>query len=100
MKPRDPDRVTDPVVVDARTAGDHPAGRFVAGDERRLGFDRPVAVGRVKVGVTDAACRDLDEQFAGAGERDGAFFDRERLAELAHDCRLHGCRDTGAVAAP
>ena len=43
---------------------DDVADALVAGDERRLRLDRPVALGGVQVGVADAARRDLDQDLA------------------------------------
>jgi hypothetical protein len=41
------------------------ADAFMAGNERRLGLDRPVAMNGVKVGMADAARRDLDQDLSG-----------------------------------
>src|SRR5690606_1582468 len=52
--------------------GDDRARAFVPGDEGRSGFDGPVAVPRMEVGVTDTGVLDFDECFihTGSGDRD------------------------------
>jgi hypothetical protein len=62
---------------------------FVAGNERWLRFDRPIAMRGVQIGVADAAGGDLDQHLARAGHRHGNQFDRQRLPKRAHHCRLH-----------
>ena len=63
---------------------------FVTGNERRGGLDRPVTVGGVDVGVTQARGLDLDQDLAGAGDGLRHLLDAERLGEIVDDCCLHG----------
>jgi hypothetical protein len=65
------------------------ADALVAGDERRLRLDRPVAVRGVDVGVAQPGSLHLHEHLAGAGLGDGKVLDLQGLAELADDCCLH-----------
>jgi hypothetical protein len=62
---------------------------FVTGNKRKRRPARPIAVGGMQVGVTDAGRDDLDEHFARAGRGNRHFLDRQRLAECVHHARLH-----------
>src|SRR5208337_1547349 len=50
---------------------------------------RPIAAGRVQVGVADAARLDLDQDLVGLHLRNGDVLDHQRLAELVDNGRLH-----------
>src|SRR6185312_10631295 len=56
------DAVADGDVGDAFAEGHHLAHAFVAGNERRSRLDGPVTLGRVEVGVADAAGDQLDQR--------------------------------------
>ncbi|KAG1303581.1 hypothetical protein G6F63_016670 [Rhizopus arrhizus] len=75
---------------DACAHGHDEAPALMAGDERGIRFDGPVAFNGVQIGVADAARFNLHQQFArtGAGYLD--FFDYQGLAECACNCGLHG----------
>jgi hypothetical protein len=78
-------RVAEPPNRDAIALGDSVArawtdrlddpDAFVARDERKVGLDRPVAVGGVDVGVTKTRRFYTDEDLALAGRRRADFFD-------------------------
>ena len=68
------------------------ARAFVPRDEWRDGLDGPVAVGGVKVGVTDPACDDSHQDLARSRCRDRNVFDLERSAKGMHDRRFHQFR--------
>ncbi len=85
VKPGHADPVAFLHVPHACADGDDMAHALMARDERRLGLERPVAVGGVEVGVADAGRRYLDEDLSWAGRRHGDFFDCQRLAELMDD---------------
>ncbi|MCY1240223.1 hypothetical protein D9M72_530600 [compost metagenome] len=76
----------------AAAHGGNKAHAFVAGDEGQGGFDRPVAVGGVQVGMADARGFDLYLDLAGAGLGNRNFVDRERRAEFTHHRGFHRCR--------
>ena len=84
----------DPValldVLDAAADGGDVADALVAGDERRVRLDRPVALGGVQVGVADARGVDRHLDHAGARLGDRHLVDGQRLAELANDGGFHG----------
>ncbi len=61
------------------------AHALVAGNEGRVGLDRPVALGGVQVGVADAAGLDLDQHVTRTWARHWHFFDGQRLVEGAYD---------------
>ena len=86
----------DPVAFlhmgDARTDGGDMPDAFMAGNEGRVGFDRPVPFCRVQVGMAHAGCRNLDQDLPGADRRDRRLLDDQGLAEFADDRRLHGFR--------
>ena len=61
------------------------ADTFVAGNERGLRLDRPVAVGGVEVGVADARGDELDEGLVVSGSGQVDVLDDDRGAELLDD---------------
>ena len=77
---------------DARTDGGDMPDAFMAGNEGRVGLDRPVSFCRVQVGMAHAGCRNLDQDLPGADRRDRRLLDDQGLAEFADDRRLHGFR--------
>jgi hypothetical protein len=64
---------------------DHLTDTFVAGNERGLRLDRPVAVGGVEVGVADARGDELDEGLVVSGSGQVDVLDDDRGAELLDD---------------
>jgi len=90
IQPRDPDAVAFLDVRDTGARGDDVADALVAGNERGIGFDGPVAFDGVQVRVTDTAGFDLYQEFARTRARHGDFLDYQRLAKRACDCCLHG----------
>ena len=86
--------------LDSRHAlaqGHHQANAFVAGREGQCGFQGPVAVARVQVGVADAAGLGLDQNLAGAGRGYVNGFEDQGLAELLDLRGLHGLRHGGSL---
>ena len=75
---------------DAGAYGHHMAHAFMAGNERRVGLDRPVAFHGVQVGMADAAGLDLHQQLARAGSGHRDFLDGQRLAERPGHGGFHG----------
>src|SRR5665811_750304 len=84
-------------VGDALTQRDDLADAFVAGDERRVWLDRPVALDGVQVRVTDAAGDELHQCLSGAGRWNGNIVDGEVLAEGVDYGCLHGCHATALL---
>jgi hypothetical protein len=66
---------------------------LVAGDQRKLRFDRPVAVGCVDVGVTQTRRLDLDDHLARTGFGLWYLLELKRLAEIVNDSDFHDCHD-------
>lgn len=75
---------------DTSTKGDNMSDPFMPGNERRRGFDGPIAFGRMQIGMTDTGRRDLHENLSTSHIWHGRFFDDQRLAKGADHCRLHG----------
>ncbi|KAF1852498.1 hypothetical protein Lal_00037231 [Lupinus albus] len=92
MQPGHADTVAFLDVLHARAQRGDVARAFVAGNERGGGFDRPVAMGRVQVGMADAAGFELDQDLARTRRGDGHLFNRQGLAEFADDGRFHHLR--------
>ncbi|MNM98845.1 hypothetical protein D3C81_1113860 [compost metagenome] len=90
VQPRNADAVAFLDVGDAGTYRDHMANAFVAGNEWRIGLDRPVALHRVQIGVAHATGFDLDQDVARCRARHHHFLDDQRFAELTYDSGLHG----------
>ena len=82
-------------LLDAGTNARDEADTLMTGNEGRLRFHRPVALGCVQIRVTHARCLDLDLDLAGAGLGYRRFLDNQRLAEFAHNCGFHGFRHGG-----
>ncbi|MNF91961.1 hypothetical protein D3C84_745850 [compost metagenome] len=89
VQPGNADPVAFLDVGDPGAHGDHVADAFVAGNEGRLGLDRPVALGSVQVGVADAAGGDLHQQLSGTGGGHRDFADLQRFAERGDNSRFH-----------
>jgi hypothetical protein len=62
----------------------------VTGDERGSRLDRPVAVGRVDVGVAQARGLDLDKDLSRAGLGVRHILEAERLGEIVDNGCFHG----------
>ena len=60
MQPRDADSISFLQVSDTRAERHHNTSTFMSGDKWRSRFDRPIAIGRVQVGMTHAGRDDLD----------------------------------------
>lgn len=71
------------------------ADALVAGNERRCRLDRPIAVGRMDVGMANAARGDADQDLAGTNLGNGDFADFERCAERVDDSGHHGAGHGG-----
>ena len=93
MQPRDADGIAFFQTLHAGTECGDDAGAFVTRNERQRRLHRPVAVGGVEVGVTDAARHDLDEHLAWRRIGHPDLLDGERVAERSNDGRLHGFHD-------
>jgi hypothetical protein len=83
----------DPVALlyngHARSYGGDQTDAFMARNERECGPHRPVAMGRVKVGVADAAGFGVDQNLAWLGRGDVPFQKRQRFSELLDNCGVH-----------
>lgn len=62
---------------------------FMAGDERERGLDRPVAIGRMQVGMANAGSHDPHENLAGRDFRHIDFLNDQGLAEGMDNGRFH-----------
>jgi hypothetical protein len=89
VKPDDSDAIAFLDGLDVLANAGDEADALVAGDEGWCGFDGPVALCSVQVGMTYAASFHLDLNFFWAGLRDCHLLDDEGLAEFANDCSLH-----------
>ena len=65
---------------------------FMAGDKRQRRLCRPIAVGGMQVGVTDAARNDLDQNLARPRGGNRNFLDAQRLPESVHHAGSHRFR--------
>ena len=90
IEPGNADAVAFLDVGDARSDRGDMADAFMAGNEGRVGLDRPVALGRVQIGVAHAGRGDLHEDLARSDRWDRCLLNDQRLAECADDGRLHG----------
>jgi hypothetical protein len=81
VKPRHTHSITLFHVLYARADRGDISNTFMSRDERQCGFDGPIAVGRVQIGMADARRLDVDENVTGAGLWNGDFLDAKRLAE-------------------
>ena len=70
VEPGDADTVALLHIGHAATHRDHMTDTLMAGNERWIGLDRPVPLGRVKVCMTNAGRRDLHQDLARARHRD------------------------------
>ena len=73
----------------ARAQSNDDADGLVTRDEGQGGLERPIALGGVQVGVTDAAGLGLDQDLARAGGRDIPFLDLQRFLERRDHGALH-----------
>jgi hypothetical protein len=76
----------------ARAARRDDAHSFMARDEWQRRFYRPIAVSGMQVGVTDAACDNLDQNLARPRARNGNLVDAQRLPETVHHAGSHRFR--------
>ena len=77
---------------DVRAARRDDPDAFMAGDKRQRRLCRPIAVGGMQVGVTDAARNDLDQNLARPRGGNRNFLDAQRLAERVHHAGSHRFR--------
>ena len=92
MDPGDADAVAALKTLDIGRASDDPADDFVAendGPFDEAGELAPIALGKMQIGVADAAGFDADEEFAGAGCGERPRLDPERPAVLVEDGGPH-----------
>ena len=75
---------------DAAADRRHVANALVAGNERQTRFHRPVTLGGVQVGVTDARGLDFHQNLPGAGQWGVHLLDTQRLPEGVDDGGFHG----------
>ena len=61
----------------------------MAGNEGRLGFDWPVSISGVQVGMSDTACFDLDQHPAVSDLGSVDLFDAQRRPEFVNYSGLH-----------
>ena len=85
------DQLAHREVGDALAQGHDLADAFMAGDERRVRLDRPVALDGVQIGVADAAGDQLDQGLSGGRRRHRNPLDDQVLAELLDYSCLHDC---------
>ncbi|KAG1254351.1 hypothetical protein G6F57_011027 [Rhizopus arrhizus] len=90
VQPGDADPVAFPDVPYPASHGHDVPHALVAGDEWRVRFHRPVALGGVQVGVAYATGLDPDQYLARPRARYRDFLDHQWFAELTHDSGLHG----------
>ncbi|KAG1321179.1 hypothetical protein G6F63_013907 [Rhizopus arrhizus] len=93
VQPGDADPVAFPDVPYPASHGHDVPHALVAGDEWRVRFHRPVALGGVQVGVAYATGLDPDQYLARPRARYRDFLDHQWFAELTHDSGLHGWID-------
>ena len=85
MQPRNADPIALLDAADGTADADDRTHAFMAGDERRFRFNRPIAVRGVEVGVANPGRRDANDDLVLVRLRNRYFLDYERLAELAHE---------------
>ena len=89
-QPRVADLVTDLEVVHTGTECDDGAVTLVAGDERGLRLDRPIAVCGMQIGVAHAGGFQLHQGFTVAGGGQFEFGNLQRGAEFGDHRGTHG----------
>ena len=75
MQPCDADPISFFQVGDARPKRSHNARAFMPGDKWRVGFDRPIALHCVQVGMTHTGRDDLDQSLSRSRRRNRHFAD-------------------------
>jgi len=89
-EPRHPDAIADLDFGHCRSAFHDTPNSLVAGDERRRGLDRPVAMCGMDVGVAEAGGLDLDADLVRLQFRWQDLFDHQRAVEVMNDSRAIG----------
>jgi hypothetical protein len=89
-QPRVADLVTDLEVVHTLTECDDGAVALVAGDERRLRLDRPIAVRRMQIGVAHPGGLHFHQGFTVAGGGQFEIGNLQRGAEFGDHRGTHG----------
>src|SRR5471032_2765711 len=74
---------------DTRADGGDDADTLMARDERQRGLQRPVAVRRMQIGMTDATGLGLDQYLPSTGRWNVDFLQHQWLAERFDNSRLH-----------
>jgi hypothetical protein len=97
VQPRDADTITFFQVRNAAAKRNYDASAFMSGDKRKSWFDGPITLGRVKVGVADTTCDNLNQSLPGPRLRDRNFSKLQRLSELLNNCCLHSAWDCHAL---
>ena len=64
VQPRDSHAIAFLQMSHARAQFSHKSRAFVSRDKRQSGFDRPIAISRMQVGVADAACDHLNQRLS------------------------------------
>src|SRR3984957_11275862 len=73
----------------ARSQLGYKARALVPGDKGQSGFDRPIAIRRVQVGVADAARYHFDQRLSGSWIWNGNFANLQRFTEFIDENRFH-----------
>ena len=89
VKPRHPDAVALLHNCHARSNGKHQTNGLMSRNERKCGRHRPVAVGRMQIGVADSAGFALDEDLTWSGRGNVPFDELQRFPELLDDRSVH-----------
>jgi hypothetical protein len=89
VEPRDRDALAETRRRDAVSDRGDDADALVSRHERRGRLHRPVAVGRVDVGVAESRRLDVDDDLTGTRGGDRPLLDLQRAAEFVHDGCFH-----------
>ena len=72
-----------------RSDGSDRSDCLMAGNERQIRLNRPVAMRGVKIGVAHPARLRFDYDLTGAGRRNIPFSKHQRCSELLDNCGVH-----------
>ena len=89
VQPCDSDAVAFLQMGDARAQLGYEARAFMSGCKGQSWFDRPIAIRRVQVGMTDTARDDLDQCLSRPWIWNWNFSNLQWLAEFIDECRFH-----------
>src|ERR1700728_641610 len=89
VEPRHPDSITLLHSCGARSNGSDQTDSFMARNERKCGLHRPVAVGRMEIGMAYAAGFSFDQDLTWSGRGNVPFLKLQRFSELLDDRGVH-----------